>query len=295
MGTVNFKKTAAPLKRASLPAMRDPSPGEALPSKKSGGVDSLDKGAYIIYGERGIGKSTLANAIFHGEALFEMFETDRDLHVYSRDVQRWDTFVKDVDLFLAGKTPVKYTGIVADNGAVGYDCAMEYACKMHGFDHPGGMNDYGASWAKVKKEFVAPFRKLLTSRNGLVVVCHELEKEIETKAGRKFVRIRPDWSKQADDFLSSFVENIFYYHYIGDQRWLQIVGNELITAKVKSTNHFFTPDGERIIRIPMGNTVDEAYENLLAAFNNEQENTFAKIEKEDEVQEPTTPSFKKKR
>jgi hypothetical protein len=302
MGKVgSFRKAVVPAIKPkggmSLPpATREPVEAVELPSIKCGGVESLDKGATIIYGERGIGKSTLASAIFGGEALFEMFETDRDLKVYARDVRKWDTFLADVKLFLAGKTPVKYSGIVVDNGAMAYDCAMDYACKLHGFDHPGGMNDYGASWNKVKKEFIGPFRQLLTSRNGLVVVCHELEKEIETKEGRKYIRIRPDWSKQADDFLSSFVENIFYYYYAGSERWLQIVGDELITAKVKSTDHFFTPDGERIVRIPMGNSIEEAHENLQTAFNNEQEHSYATTGKEEKKGEGTElPSFKKRK
>ena len=245
--------------------------GYSLPTTKSHGCASMDGYAYVIYGERGIGKSTLVNRLGQN-AMFAMFETDRSLEAYKEYIDDWGKFEVLVDVFMAGGH--EFTSLVADNGAVAYELAMDFAGRMHGFEHPSNLNDYGASWNKVKKTFVAPFRRLLNSKYGLLVVCHEKEQEIETRSGRKFVKMKPDWSKQADEFLCAFVENIFYYHYHEGRRWLQIVGDEYVTAKLKMPNHFMTPNGEQVIRVPMGNSADEAYANLLNAFNNKQKDTF---------------------
>lgn len=289
-----FKKDAVPVSghAAGTGGYPDLPVDGGFPEKKHGGIASLTSGTIIIFGERGIGKSTLADEIFGNDALFEMFETDRTLEVYAKDCRSWPQFCSDVDNFLAGKTPVKYSGMVVDNGAMAYETALEHACQVNGIEHPGGQNDYGQSWAKVRKEFTSPFRRLLASRHGLIVVCHELEKEIETRGGRKFVKMRPDWSKQADDFLSSFMENIFYYYFDGEERWLQIVGDEYVTAKVKFKRNFFTSKGERIHRIPMGTSVKEAYRNLLNAFNNKQTETYSE-RKEGVTDDEKVSKFKK--
>ena len=192
--------------------------------------------------------------------------------------------------------------MVVDNCAVAYEMAMDEACRKYGFEHPGGMNDYGASWAKVKKEFSEPFRKLLNSSYGFGVICHEKEVEIETRGGRKFMKMKPDWPRQADEFLGAYTENIFYYYYEGSQRWLQIDGDEYVTAKCKINKHFLTPAGERVARIPMGKNLEEGYNNLMLAFNNKQKETFAHVNKyfestegaKSEGTEKAKPIFKKK-
>lgn len=246
----------------------------ALPTERRKSSAVLNRYAFGLYGARGIGKSTLANEIAEGMGYFAMFETDRTLDVYADDMRDWPQFCAKVDTFLKGGH--KHPCFIVDNGALAYDAAMEYACELYGFDHPGGRDDYGAAWAKVRKEFFAPFRKLLASRYGLIVICHSQNREVVTRGGRKYVEICPDWSGQADKLLGAMMENLWYYHYRnGHERWLQLEGDELVVAKVKLKHNFFTPKGERVCLVPMGDKGEkEAYKRLIHAFENRQTEAY---------------------
>ena len=74
------------------------------------------------------------------------------------------------------------------------------------------------------------------------------------------------------------VDVVAYYQYIGNERYLTIRGDEEVTAGTRTKNHFLTPSGEPIFRIPMGKSEEEAFKNLENAFNNKQTETFEKVE-----------------
>ena len=53
--------------------------------------------------------------------------------------------------------------------------------------------------------------------------------------------------------------------------------NEEIIAGTRLSNNFLTPAGEKIYQIPMGENEQEAYNNLILAFNNKQTKTYENI------------------
>lgn len=231
---------------------------------------SLSDYNILIYGEPKIGKTLLADQ-FPG-AYFFLFEPNDSYGLLKSDINDWDQFEDLVDQFVDGGHDAATA--VCDGMRTGYDIALASAGAKHGFDHPGGMNDRGSSWDKVKKTFVRPLRKLMSAKFGSIFVCHEYQKDIETASGRTFVKVQPDLSGQAASFVVGNTYNIFYYHYDEGQRWLQIEGDEFIVAGHRMLGHFRTTKGDPVYRIPMGNSPEEAFANLQKAFDNKQADAF---------------------
>lgn len=224
----------------------------------------------IIHGELGIGKTTLTNQLPKMYSM--MFEPNDSYDYFFDNVRNWVDFKDLKESFIRDNHD--YLGINIDNGSIAYDYAMDYACQKAGIEHPGGQNDYGQSWNKVKKTFINGMRDLINSPYGVIINCHTVEKELTTLSGETYHKLAPDLPKQAYEFLCYQVPNIFYYHFLREQRWLQIVGDEHIVAKNKMKGHFISREGEPVFKIPMGNNESEAYKNLMKAFNNEQERSY---------------------
>lgn len=287
----SFKKASASAASPAVDGADDAAARPAsivLPSKKNKPSESLFDYSLVLYGERKIGKTTLAEQ-FPDNLMIEFEPGARALEAYVMEVQSYAHFEGIVEAILSGQHKFKSTTV--DTGGVAYEMAMAYGCHVHDIEHPGAENDYGASWSKIRKVFVDPMRQLLNSGLGFIVIGHEQEKEIETRSGRKFVKMRPNFSKQADEFFTSQIDNIFYYHYDHNERWLQIEGDEYVTAGHRIKGHFLTPKGERVHRIPMGDSEEEAFKNLMAAFNNKQKHTHAPARREEPTQ---VGSFKRK-
>jgi len=254
---------------------------EAQPETMSGKSISLSKEKFVpsdslfdynilIYGERKIGKTTLAAEC--PNAYFFMFEPNDSYELYKSDIMEWWEFVRLSSEFLNSKHNFK-TAIV-DTGRPCYQMALAHACKRHGFTHPGGQNDHGAAWSKVTKEFDPPLRQLMNSKYGFIVLAHEYGQEITTRSGAKFTKMIPDLSAQAARLFANEIYNIFYYCKENGKRWLQIEGDEYITAGHRMKGHFLTTAGERIFRIPMGIDEKESFKNLMTAFNNKQKEVY---------------------
>ena len=282
--TKNFKKTPLPVGKVEQIKTLDMEKKEVIPDNVSVSLpanrhkppENINAFSFLIYGVRGIGKSTLANMF--GKAFFMMFERDKTLQAYQKPIRYWTEVIEYIRLLLSSEHD--FDVVVWDNLAHAYEMALSYAGQKGGFDHPGGRDDFGAAWNKVRTMFVTPVSRLLNSDLGMIGISHEKVETIRGLTGHnEHMRIRPDCSGQAYSYFGAEVENIFYYHYWkGSKRWLQIVGDEMVEAKVKFDDHFFTENGERIHRIPMGNTVEEGYKNLLRAYNNQQKNSYAMTE-----------------
>jgi len=239
--------------------------------------ENLSSSAILIHGREGIGKTTLINQF--GKIHYFMFERNTSFALYQDLIPTWEDFLDLKDDLIEGN--YDRDGISLDGPKIAYDQVMSYACSKYGFSHPGKMNDMGDSWNKVRHEFVNPLREIINSRFGFLVSCHTVEKEVTKIDGFTYKMFAPDLQKAAYELLVGEFDNVFYYFFEDGQRWLQIVPDEHIVAKNRMDGHFLTKEGEKIFKIPMGESKEEAYKNLMRAFNNKQKNSYKPKPKKD--------------
>lgn len=245
-----------------------------LPASPSVVAENIIDYSFLIYGRKKIGKTSLVARF--DKSLFFMFEPGTKAQsVYQ--VPRTGCFTdwKDVKGFVRTLQKQAHEFITAafDPGNKAYDLCLKYVCQRDGISHPGKQKDYGASWKAVSNEFEEIHLQLANAGLAFVVIAHE-------KFNDEKQMIEPKFSPSTEDFYEGVIDNIFYYHYVGSERFLQIRGTEDITAGTRCEGRFMTIDGRPIYKIPMGSNADEAYENLIKAWNNEQERSYGPDEEE---------------
>jgi len=242
-----------------------------LPTKKNKPSSNIEDYAFHIYGPKGIGKTSLA-AQFPDSLTLQFEPGGKALTSYQMAMPGWMHFRRTVEMLQEDSDD--YNNVVIDTAQLSYDCCMDYICEDLKIKHPSE-SAWGAGWKAVSSEFQQQMNRLGLLDMGFFAISHDVDKEIETKSGRKFMKCQPNLSGQAESYFSGPIDIVGYYHYDGDERWLQIRGNDYVEAKCRLEENFIAKDGQPVYKIPMGNSSKESYENLLSAFNNEQEESFA--------------------
>lgn len=249
-----------------------------LPTSKAKPPNDLTQYRVFIYGEGGVGKSSLM-ARFGGKSdtLFFQFElASTGLEIFRTPLLAdWGMVREFVSMLKAGDH--NYGAVCFDTGTPAYERCLEWVCKKRGVTHPHDANDFGATWKAVTDEYRGVMRDLAQAGLVVTVVAHDKLSEIETRTGQRIWRIEPNMGGKCLQYFRENSDVIGYYHMVGRYRYLQIMGDDYVMAKANPENHFRTPAGDRIVRIPMGDSADEAYHNLILAFNNKQKETHAEV------------------
>lgn len=241
--------------------------------------NNLGDFTWLIYGAKGIGKTSLAAQMDarNGKVLFCLFEPGKgDLEIFATPViTDWAQFKNTVSQLETDKQG--FTTVVIDPGSTAYKRCLEYACRSLGIMHPGRQKDYGASWDRVNTEFQEIHGRIAALDMGFIVLAHDKDKEIERRDGQKFDKTVPVMSGSTEEFYAGIIDIIAYFEYVSDQRYLRIQGDEYTQAKCRLDTHFRTTKGERIVRIPAGDSAEEAWANVVLAFQNKQDSTYATV------------------
>jgi hypothetical protein len=263
----------------AVPKGRAKAPMFELPQERSAPTDQLGDYTWLIYGPKKIGKTSLAAQMDTrgGKVLFCMFEPGgKALSIYRTPViTDWGQFKNVVSQLEEDKQG--YTTVVIDPGATAYKRCLEYVCRSLGIMHPGRQKDYGASWDRVNTEFQEIHGRIAALDMGFIVLAHDKDAEIERRDGSKFNKTVPVMSGSTEEFYAGVIDIICYYEYVGDRRFLRIRGDEYVSAGCRLDDHFRTPKGERVQRIPAGDGPEEAWANIILAFKNQQAETYATV------------------
>jgi len=245
-----------------------------LPQKRNQVDDkTISDFVLLIYGEQKIGKTTLASQF--GETLFFSFENGTgSIPVYAtKPFTDWRQFtfqLDQIEKIISSGEQLKYDYGCIDTGHAAYDRALEWVCLRDGIQHPGKVKDFGASWKAILNEFSLAHNRIIAAGMGLIVISHSRIRERENRFGTKIDRTEPCFSESAELYYKAICDLVGYYHIVNDKRYLLIMPTEDIVAGHRIDRRFLTVNGDPIHRIPLGNTYEEAYENLEIAFNNKQ-------------------------
>lgn len=249
-------------------------PALSLPTELNEPSDSLSDYSILLYGAKKIGKTSLA-ARFPDAFFLSTEPGTKALRVFSRPVRSWEEYAGYIKLLKGGKHEFKT--VVVDTIDILYELAFSHICKKKLINHPNEENDYGATWKEITDTFKRGVMDLLNIPNiGVIFISHDTEKEVELRDGTKLDRVQPTMSRQAMSVVEAVVDIIMNYSYSKKGRFLRIDGAQDIVAGCRIEEHFVRAGGkprtagDRIRSISMGLTAQEAYDNLISAFDNKQ-------------------------
>lgn len=262
------RKTGSKSKKAPAATPRRDVDKLTLPTKPSTPIKSLTQATTLIFGEPKIGKTSLA-ARFPG-AFFCMFEPGgKGLSIYQRPCPLWRHFVRYVDLVLESD---QFHTVIMDTVDKAYDRVLEATCQQKGVDWPSE-GQYGDVWKAIKTEFDSQINRLIAANKGVILISHATVRTFQARSGGTYDKVVPTMGASCSAVARAIADVMGFYGFYGSKRYLTIQGSDEVEAGNRLESHFLTTKGEPVHSVPMGGSADDAYKNLLKAFNNEQKTT----------------------
>jgi len=243
-----------------------------LPEEASVPSHDLNDYHILIHGEKKIGKTTLAT-MGDGKVFVMTFDPIRKaLPIIQRFMPDWATFaayLKELEKRAkSGKFP--YDRIVIDGADIWYRYCQKWVEKKLVVDHISE-EKWGRGWDMLKETFQQAVIGIMNLPCGVWFISHSAWKEVETREpGRKIEKLVPLIKAGGEEILNGRVDAWFAYDYSGKDRILIVRGDERTGAGCGIKGHFLTPKGRQVVEVPMGGSEEEAWKNLVHAFENKQ-------------------------
>lgn len=219
-------------------------PTSILPTEKTAGSGpSIYTSKVLVYGEKKIGKSTLAAELDPDHTIFLSTEPGQDaLSIFNVRIKTWEEFLLAGAELSKGEHPYKI--IVIDTVDELARLCMEYVIAgmtppgRKGFVHASDF-EWGKGWDAVAQEFRLRVAKLSNLGYGVVFISHVKESPVKTRTGAEITKLGPDVGmKGMRKWLLGFVDVIAYAHVIqtgdGKQHVLQLQPTETVEAGMRA-------------------------------------------------------------
>lgn len=263
---------------------------DLIPEKKSVPAQNLSDYHMLIFGEAGTGKTSfgaqfpkgLFAATEMGTKALSVFQVNIEEKARKQGKMPWLVFRDLVDEFVKGEHD--FETFIIDTEDVLYEWCLDYITHILN-GHPGELNDFGASWKKLKSEFKEPHEMIKNAGYGLVSVSHAQYKEIEDIEGKKRDKLMPTVGGSSAKYLIDDSDIIILYK-------KNSKGNRVLS--LEPTNDF---TGKQRIRtfekkdIPAGDSAKEAFEN----FKKEFDKAIKKLNKEEGISKKDIEEFYKRK
>lgn len=235
----------------------------SFPSALSEPMTELSDYSLWIYGAPGIGKTSLVQQ-FEGVRYIMGERGAKALRVravYPRNVKEFEGFVTTAEA-------EDFPNICVDGVHAIYQLYWRAAMKKLNIEHPSD-EGYGKGWDAVQSPFSAGMLRVLRMDKGSILISHAASGERRTRDGDTIDDVHPNLSGKALDWLVGETDIVGYYHSRRNRATLQIRQTDDVLAKCRLEENFRYTDGSAIKFIDMGDNKEEAFQNLMAAFNNE--------------------------
>lgn len=246
-------------------------PKLSLPTEVNTPPSSLSDYCICLYGAKGIGKTSLAA---QNEGYLTLMTEPRRRNLSILQVPKenepaldWNAIKGYIEL---GIDSPDILGFNVDSVDRAYDLCFAQVCKDVGCNHPNEMNDYGATWNRIKAEFETTFNTILFAGKGLWFISHAHQKENdEVVATEKFETCMPTCSPACWKYLKAVCDFAFYYGYTNRNRSIVVRGEGFIWTGCGVEDRFLDPQGEPLKSFYVSNNPQAAHADLLAAFDNQ--------------------------
>lgn len=160
----------------------------------------------LIYGAKGIGKTTLAADFAPDHTLLIATEPGfKHLEARVQEVGSWKEFREVCQLIAQGENDIECVAI--DTIDELHRMCSDEVCKGLGIKHPS-QGEFGLGWSAVRDEFALRIGKLCNLGRAIIFVSHEKPQEIKTKVGTRD-RFGPSLSNAPAQWLEGLVDYIF--------------------------------------------------------------------------------------
>lgn len=244
---------------------------------KSVNVPPLSLSEYVIllYGAKGIGKSSLAaefpNAL---DFMFELGRRNLPIRMvpdYKADKTplTWPRFKAYRDLILEASGKDRPDTVVIDTIDRAYVSILDWLVYEGGYASASDLK--WDSWDAADRELSETKELMLEAGIALVFISHSKHRELEadTDTDSEYRMVCPACTPRCWQWLKMATDYAFFYGYNGQRRTMTIRGGETIWTGCADNDRFLTPDGEAIASLDMGKTPKEAYQILTSSFRNQ--------------------------
>ena len=278
-------------KETNVRTRKSAAAGFKLPTKRRKPTASPWQYAYLLTGEKKIGKTSLAIAGCE-EFVMQFDKPQLAYNIREHMIKSWKESIKVIKALEVEAEGDKfpYERIIIDGVAEWYSmCQVE--CEKHfGVEHPSEVK-WAQGWHWIRDNFTDAVNRLLrlqiSAQCGIIFIAHAEWSEVKIRGGKTVDKLVPNLSAKCEEIVNGKVDGWFCYDYDDSDRVLIVRGDQTTGAGHRIDGRFVTPDGRRISEIHMGDSASEGLENFLNAFNNKQK--YVNMEEYREQQETSKP------
>lgn len=251
-----------------------------LPTKPNVPSDNLTDYAMMIFGQKGIGKTSLASQ-FPKSLVFMFEKRRRNLPIFQVPVSRdeeltWESFLEYLEAFIEEEN---FETAVIDTIDGCYMACYQSVCKRYGVIVPSESN----IWDEIAAEFGAVVLMMQNSGKGIVFLSHDKAKPMTLKkkgfqrsdleleeSSIPFERMEPTCRPAGWKVIQEVCDFVFYYGFTEGYRTLTVRSpHNLHWTACGVPGRFLDPEGTPISTFKVGENPELAYKNLNAAFMNQ--------------------------